>query len=234
MKKLLWCTGGLLLMASMGYFILHKKAALPLKTIQVMQGSISDKATAIGQILPERSVKIKSQVSGIVAKLLHSEGDYVKEGDTLLQIQPLTSPGKYDELKREAEIKRVVEQARKVEFEIIQAGYAQKSTEAFKYHQVKGDYQAASLERQRAEEQLALAEKGKIVIGDRQISSEIKSPISGHILARQVNEGDPVVAQSEMQAGDVLFTLADMQQLLFRGEVNELMRLSLKKTCRQP
>jgi HlyD family secretion protein len=211
------------------YFAQQRKMIVPPKIVKVTQGSISEKAIAIGQILPERSIKVKSQVSGIVATLFHQEGDYIREGEALIQIQPIPSPARYDELNRDVEAKKVIEQARKADLQVIKNGYALGMIEKINYNQAKEQYQTAIIARQKAEEQLALAEKGKVTIGDHQISSEINSPINGHILERAVNEGDPVVAQSEAQAGDILFTIADMQHLLFRGEVNELDAVKLKE-----
>ena len=231
MKKKWWVSLAIviLIIAVVYYFWYQRKPSEPIKTVTVTQGSISDKAIAIGQILPERSIKVKSQVSGIVAKLLHREGDYITEGDILLQIQPTPSPAKYDELTRDVEIKRVAEQARRANLIIVQNAYAQKVIDALKYGEAKENYKTAVLERQKAEEQLALIEQGKVAIGEHQITSAITSPITGHILEQGVNEGDPIVAQSEMQAGDVLFSIADMQHLVFRGEVNELDAVKLKQ-----
>lgn len=231
MKKR-WLIGAaaiILALGSISYYFQHRKSTVPMKMVKVVQGSISEKAIAIGQILPEHSVKVKSQVSGIVASLLHREGDYVAEGQVLVQIQPTPSPERYDDLRRTVEIKRVTEQARKAELAMIQGAFVEHAIDKLKYNQAKESYHTALLERQKAEEQLALVEQGKIAIGERQISNEIKSPISGHIIERGINEGDPVVGQSDMQPGDVLFTLADMQHLLFRGEVNELDAVKLKE-----
>jgi len=227
-KKWLVLMVVMVLAIAVAYYLWHSQPASPIKTVTVTKGSIDSKAIAIGQIVPEHSVKVKAQVSGIVAKLLHREGDYINEGDILLQVQPTPSPARYDELTRDVEIKRVTEQARKANLIILQNAHAQKVIDTLKYNEAKQAYNTAVLERQKAEEQLALLEKGRVTIGKHQITSSITSPITGHILERGVNEGDPVVAQSEMQAGDILFSIADMQHLVFRGEVSELDAVKLQ------
>ncbi|MBD3298635.1 MAG: HlyD family efflux transporter periplasmic adaptor subunit, partial [candidate division Zixibacteria bacterium] len=73
-----------------------------------------------------------------------------------------------------------------------------------------------------AEEKLSLIESGKTNIADRSIESVIRSPITGTVLARHVNEGDPVVPLTSFQDGTELLTLASMERLIFKGTVDEI------------
>ncbi len=71
-------------------------------------------------------------------------------------------------------------------------------------------------------EKLELVEKGKANIANTSYESVIKSPISGVILEKFVNVGDPVVPLTSYQAGTPLFTVADMRQLIFKGTIDEI------------
>ncbi|MBD3178645.1 MAG: HlyD family efflux transporter periplasmic adaptor subunit, partial [Candidatus Latescibacteria bacterium] len=59
-------------------------------------------------------------------------------------------------------------------------------------------------------------------IAGSRIESIIKAPITGFILERNVNIGDPVVPLTSYQAGTVLMTIANMDSLLFKGTVDEI------------
>ncbi len=72
------------------------------------------------------------------------------------------------------------------------------------------------------EERLALIEKGRTKIANRQIDTVIKSPVEGTVLERRVHEGDPVVPLTSYQAGTELLILADMESLIFKGTVDEI------------
>jgi HlyD family secretion protein len=85
------------------------------------------------------------------------------------------------------------------------------------YNQAVSNYQQAYALRLQDEEKLALMEKGKATIGDRTIANVITSPTDGYILQRNVNLGDPVVAQTSYQQGNLLFVIADMHTLIFKG-----------------
>ena len=65
-------------------------------------------------------------------------------------------------------------------------------------------------------------EKGHSKIGNIQVESIIRSPVTGTILERLVNLGDPVVPLTTYQPGTELMKLADMEDLIFMGTVDEI------------
>jgi HlyD family secretion protein len=50
----------------------------------------------------------------------------------------------------------------------------------------------------------------------------VRAPSKGILLQRLVNSGDPVVPLTSYQAGTELATLADMNDLIFKGTVDEI------------
>ena len=56
------------------------------KLVAVEQGSITEKAIAVGQIQPRQKFQVKSKISGIVRKCMVNVGDRVKTGDALFEI----------------------------------------------------------------------------------------------------------------------------------------------------
>ena len=59
-------------------------------------------------------------------------------------------------------------------------------------------------------------------IGNTEIESIVKAPISGYVLSKAVQVGDPVTALTSYQEGTVLMKMASMEQLLFKGTVDEI------------
>ena len=59
------------------YFLLAcgKKKAETLKLVAVSRGDIREKALAVGTIEPEKEIKVKSIIPGIVAEVLFKVGD---------------------------------------------------------------------------------------------------------------------------------------------------------------
>ena len=54
------------------------------------------------------------------------------------------------------------------------------------------------------------------------IESVILAPVAGTVLARYAEEGDPVEPMTSYQPGTPIIILADMQNLVFRGTVDEI------------
>src|SRR3989304_2068312 len=73
-----------------------------------------------------------------------------------------------------------------------------------------------------ARERLGLLEEGKVNVATDRIETVVRSPITGFILEKTVEIGDPVVPLSTYQEGTVLLTMAAMSDLLFRGTVDEI------------
>ena len=80
----------------------------------------------------------------------------------------------------------------------------------------------ARLRLQLANEKLQLMESGTTQIADLKVDNTIKSPINGMVLSRLVEEGDPVVPLTSYQAGTELMSMAYMEDLIFKGTVDEI------------
>jgi len=86
----------------------------------------------------------------------------------------------------------------------------------------QAQYDEAELRLKLATEKLALIESGRILVADREVDNIIKSPINGTVLSIEIEEGDPVVPLTSYQSGTEMMTLAYMEDLVFKGNVDEI------------
>jgi len=193
-----------------------------LKTVPVERGSIIDKALAVGQIEPKLEIAVKSKISGIVRKTYVDIGDYVKAGDPLFDIAPDPTPLEFAEAKRQVEIYQVGYTNAKREFDRVRALKDKQLISHQQYDSQLAQHDEAKLRLELAKEKLALIESGTSRVADREVDNTIRSPIAGTVLSRQVEEGDPVVPLTSYQAGTELMTLAEMDDLVFKGNVDEI------------
>src|SRR5437660_769701 len=80
-----------------------KKGDGGFKEVEVAQGSIVEKAVAVGQIQPRQKFSVKSKISGIVKRALVQVGDTVNAGDPLFEIAPDPTPMEVTEVDRQVE-----------------------------------------------------------------------------------------------------------------------------------
>ncbi len=193
-----------------------------IKLAKVERGEIIEKAMAIGTIQPYREIQVKSKISGIVKKLYVEIGDSVKEGALLLDIAPQPTPMEFTEAKRAVEIAQVNFDNSKLTYDRSKELHDKQLISDSEYDQRKTEYDQSQLQLRLAQERLQLTEQGSLKTANLSVESTVRSPITGSVLSKNVNEGDPVVPLTSYQDGTALITLADMHDLIFRGTVDEI------------
>ncbi len=200
--------------------------------IKVTRSNIVEKALAVGTIEPENEISIKSKVSGVVKKIFADAGTYVKAGDPLLEVRPDPTPIELADAKRQLQLADVEVQNLKKD-EVRQKSMSEKQMISSKeYEDFNSKYEEAQLRRTIAKEKLALLESGRVTIDNTEIESIIKAPISGYVLSKTVEVGDPVTPLTTYQEGTVLMKMANMELLLFKGTVDEIEVGKLKEGMR--
>jgi HlyD family secretion protein len=205
-----------------------------LKLVEAELGSITEKALAVGQIEPRERYQIKSKVSGIVKRCFVEVGDEVIAGDLLFEIAPDPTP-------QELLIVDHGLRSAQASYEKAKADYER----GLELHgdglMSKGDldaleelYELAQVSLEQARDTRELTRKGKVSGGVTDVETVIRAPVSGTVLSRSVNPGDPVVPLTSYQPGTELSAIADMGDLIFKGTVDEIDvgKISVGMPCR--
>ncbi|MDZ7371656.1 MAG: efflux RND transporter periplasmic adaptor subunit [candidate division KSB1 bacterium] len=224
-KRLFWIGAAAVVVIGVAFGILKnktEKGSAPRKTVKVERKTIVQKALAVGAIEPINEIAVKAKVSGVVGRLYVEAGDYVEKGQVVVEINPDPTPLELVQARREVEILE------------IETGSLQKELARQKVMKEKGllsdreyedllrRYDEAQLRLKSAQDQLQLLEKGKVRSSGMTVETVVKAPISGYILEKLVNIGDPVVPLTSYQPGTPLLRMADMKDLLFKGTVDEI------------
>jgi HlyD family secretion protein len=191
------------------------------KTVAVERGTIIDKALAVGKIDPRQEISIKSKIPGIVKKIYVDIGEYVNIGDPLFDIAPDPTPIELTQAKREVEIRQVAYDNTKRELDRAKTLLDRDLASPQEYDNKKAACDDADLRLKLAQEKLSLIESGHST-SSSSVNNIIKSPFTGTVLSKLVEEGDPIVPLTSYQAGTDLMTLAKMDDLVFVGNVDEI------------
>jgi HlyD family secretion protein len=190
--------------------------------IKVTKGTIVDKALAVGTIEPENEISVKSKVSGVVSHIFVDVGEYVKIGQPILEVRPDPTPLELADAKRQVQLSQVDLNNLKKEQVRINSLYTSKLISEKEHEDFQKLFDESDLRLKISTEKLALMESGKVKIGDTEIESIVKAPISGFVLNRTVEVGDPVTPLTSYQEGTVLMKMANMERLIFKGTVDEI------------
>ncbi len=192
------------------------------RTVEVERGEIVDKALAVGRIEPLVEVSVKSQLAGVVGKMFKEPGEYVMRGEQLLEVRPNPTPIELVEARRNVELRDIELEQFERDRDRLSALRDRNYVSQEEFETVDRSYHQARIQFQIAQERLALLSEGRVTIGGEQVETVITSPIQGFILEKMVEIGDPVVPLTTFQEGTVLMTMAEMDELLFRGTVDEI------------
>lgn len=223
-KKILLIGFIVVLVGAVLFFAINGSASREtgFQTVPVEKGSIIDKALAVGKIEPRQEIAVKSKISGVVKRIHVEIGDPVKIGDPLLDIEPDPTPLEFAESKRQVEIYQVSFDNAKREYERLKALAEKGLISSQDLESKQAGYKEAELRLKLAKEKLALIESGETIIADIEVDNTVRSKVNGMVLSRLVDEGDPVVPLTSYQEGTELMTLAYMEDLIFKGTVDEI------------
>jgi HlyD family secretion protein len=224
MKKIIgWGAVAALAIAALLFLVMGgKKDGNGITLVKVKKGDIAEKAMAVGTIEPEKEIKVKSSMSGIVHTIYFKVGDKARRGDPLFLVSPNPTPQEYVEAQRNMELARVTLDQLRNDRERKSKLYAAKLVSSQEMEQIESALHETELRHRIAQERFQLLEKGRIQVSNRSIDSVVKSPIDGVVLQQSVFEGDPVVPLTTYQPGTELCSMADMGKLLFKGTVDEI------------
>ena len=181
---------------------------LPVETVYLKAMTFEDKISFASTIEPEEKAAVVGKVPGkTVLKVFVAEGDRVKEGDPLAEIDD--SLLRQQILQAEAALGRASSYSSTVgaDFERISALYKEEVVSRQQFDRVQGEAKGAS--RQVQEARAALGQL-KIMLGYHKITA----PVSGVVLSRTIDPGDTV---SQAPA----FIIARQERVKISGAVPE-------------
>ena len=243
-RKLLIAVVALLLIAGVGgsAWWFRRSTAPTVSVEEIKMRDLEAVVSASGKIQPKRFVNISADTSGRVVNLAVNEGDRVKTGQFLMQIDPRTLRTRVESGQAALQgSESAVDQARQaVETARAQLTVAQQTLE-----RQEGLWKAQlttreALDRAQNDVRIAqstLAEREKqahtqeVRLGqDRAALASaqydlskvrIEAPIDGIITRRNIQEGETAVVGTMNNAGTVLLTVADMSVIQAEVEVDE-------------
>ena len=229
--------------AAGGSYYYFRKPPGTIVTVETIKArDLEAVVSASGKIQPKRLVNISADASGRVVNLAVNEGDRVKQGQFLLQIDPKSLRTRVDSgtASLEAAESSLDQQRQAVETARVQLEQSQKSLARQRDLWNQQLTTRESLEKFESDVRTAestLREREKFVnaqaarIGQEKATLEsarydlskvrMESPIDGIVTRRNIQEGETAVIGTMNNAGTVLLTLADMSVIQAEVEVDE-------------
>ena len=200
----------------------------PYKVGVVDRGEVRVIVEETGVVSPERSIVVKSPISGVVEQLYVREGDRVTTGQALARIKPdMAQANSLAQMRSEIARARIARDNAKRDYERAQSLSAIGGITQADLDLRRVTYEQAENQWRTAEDQLLLVQRSGVTAGDSTGTvaqwARITAPAAGVIIGRGVEEGETVVGgTSAFGGGTELFTMADLSTLLVKAAINEV------------
>jgi HlyD family secretion protein len=204
------------------WFLYSKSQEKPVsfKTEQPFKTNIIKKTVATGSVMPRKEIAIKPRVSGIVDKIYVKAGQFIKEGELIARVKIVPNMVSLNNAETSLSKSRITYDDAKKELERQEKLYNQKLISEFDYNQYVVAFKRASEDLQSAETNLQLVKEGSSS-KTGQSSNLIRSTVSGMLLDVPVKEGSSVIESNNFNEGTTIATIADMNEMIFIGKVDE-------------
>lgn len=182
--------------------------------------SIIKKTVAIGKVIPRKEVNVTSQVSGVVETVYVVAGQTVKKGDLIARITLAPNMVMLNNAESQLQSARISLKNAEDELERQKKLYADKLISVSEYNKFLLTYNLQREAVESAENNLLLIREGATRKSDL-VSNMIRATVDGMILDVPNKEGAFIVESSTYGAGTTVATLADMNDMIFEGLVDE-------------
>lgn len=174
-----------------------------------------------GKIEPRNEVAIKPQISGIISELLKEAGNTVKEGEVIAKVKVIPDMGQLSSAQSRLRLANInVKQAR-TDYEREKVLYDKGLVSADEYDKIAQAYRQAKEEVAAAEDNLQVVRDGVSKSNASASSTLVRSTITGVILDIPVKVGNSVILSNTFNDGTTIASVADMNDLIFRGNIDE-------------
>ena len=180
------------------------------------------KTTVItGKIEPRNEITVKPQISGIITELYKEAGDMVQQGEVIAKVKVIPDMGQLSSAEARVRLADINLKQAQVDFSREESLYKQKLVSADEFDKVKQTLRQAKEEVVAAQDALDVVRNGVSKSNASASSTLIRSTITGLILDVPVKVGNTVVLSNTFNDGTTIATVANMNDLIFRGNIDE-------------
>jgi len=228
-RKLGWILGSAVaVLALAGLGLGRRERGRPVQTARVERVDIQAKVSANGKIQAVTKVDITANSIGPVTRMRVKEGDPVRTGDLLLEIDPVQS--RAAALSREANLRASIhdlasattklDQSRK-DFARAEANHKGGILSDSDFEQSRLALDLADTAARSARQRVDQARADLAGAADVLAKTRVVAPMTGLVTGRHIELGETAVPGLQNQPGTVLLTVSDMSRVEAELEVDE-------------
>ncbi len=224
-KYLRAALAGLIVLVFIGTFVFLYRKSMP-KAVEYEEftpetGEVSNTTVVTGTIEPRDEVEVKPQISGIITELYKEAGDMVREGEVIAKVKVIPDMGSLSSAESRVRLAEVNLRQAQVDYDRERALFERRLVSAEEHDGYELALNQAKEERAAAIDALEVVRDGVSSSNASASSTLVRSTIGGIILDVPVKVGNSVILSNTFNDGTTIATVADMNDLIFRGDIDE-------------
>ncbi|NQU51114.1 MAG: efflux RND transporter periplasmic adaptor subunit [Bacteroidetes bacterium] len=226
MKKVLRILGIVVLIGVFGgtMFFLYNKSKKKTDVFETKNPFVSNvimKTVATGSVVPRFEIEIKPQVSGIIDELYLEAGDHVVKGQVVARIKIIPDMVTLNSAETRMNRAKINNEDAKIDYERQQKLFDKSVVSYEEFKKAKLGYDSSKEELAAAENNLELIKNGVTKKAKSATNTLVRSTIDGMVLDVPVEVGNSVIQANTFNDGTTIASVADMQDMIFEGNVDE-------------
>ena len=204
-------------------FLYIKSQPKPLEynEFEPKQMDIRKTTVVTGKIEPRNEVNVKPQISGIITEILKEAGQKVEAGEVIAKVKVIPDMSSLSAAQARVRLAGINERQARTDFEREKALFDKGLVSADEYDKIAQALRQAREESAAAQDNLEVVRDGVSKTNASASSTLIRSTVTGLILDIPVKVGNSVILANTFNDGTTIATVANMNDLIFRGNIDE-------------
>lgn len=223
MKSALWVLVGLLFAGTFVYLYFNsKEKKAEYEIVGPTTDAVITKSTLLtGTIEPRDEIEIKPQISGIISEIYVEAGRQVKEGDVIAKIKVIAEESQLSSAHNRVAVAENTLALQKAKAERTAQLYEKKYVSREEYEESQTALRNAEIELASARDALSIVRDGVSATNAQGSNTLVRATITGLVLDVPVKVGSSVIQSNTFNDGTTIAKVADMNDLIFKGKVDE-------------
>lgn len=183
--------------------------------------TISRYVVATGKVEPRDEVEIKPQIQGIISSVQREAGERITMGDVIATIAVVPETSTLSSAESRVELAKIsLEQAQR-NYDRTKELFENDVVSREEFENAETSLKQAVEELQNARDNLDITRSGSTARNASSNNTQIRATITGMILDVPIKVGNSVIQANNFSEGTTIATVADMNDMIFRGNVDE-------------
>ncbi len=189
--------------------------------VEARVDTIQNASVATGKISPRDEIMIKPQIQGIISELRKEAGESVQVGEVIAVVKVIPDMNQLNAAESRVRMAEIAMETTRAVYERQKELFAENVISREEMETSDGEYRRAVEELQNSRDNLDIVRDGASKSTSDIANTQVRSTITGMILDVPVKVGTSVINANTFNEGTTIATVADMNDLIFIGNVDE-------------